>query len=246
MDSLLHDISRISQIVLRYFRARTQEVSNELRDFRAKTDRLALLIDGVRHLADEELAAQKLQPIHPRTRTRGSEDSQTTVVSRIATPHISKLSSPSLSMASQHNSVSIQTLVDDNRKRSNGLIQWLDTLKKDSAALGLKGWIRQKILLDTPQKQSFTVDIDENCPVGREVKGGHDAPQEPILSVQPIGRRLDSQEDSDHVLRMSHLVLSTVNRDLGDIEDMLTSVSFASSELCDLFKSDFLLGGAAH
>ncbi|KAF8071648.1 hypothetical protein FPV67DRAFT_888340 [Lyophyllum atratum] len=133
LTSLLCEVSRLHEGIIRQFRSRVQEAFKELQELRSNSEKVHILMDHVTHAAVEKLGDKGFDTFR-RRKARDSEDSQLTMFNQ---------SSRSTSMTSiakmnrvddNHVSVATQTILLDLRtshpsKSSGRSVTWSEWLE---------------------------------------------------------------------------------------------------------------------
>jgi hypothetical protein len=117
---------------------------------------------------------------------------------------------------------------DEEKLGKSGLDAASKSVARSSSAK-FRTWLKSKIVFDhRPLKLEIAIDIDEErCPVGREVKATSEAGIPQKLSDKRSSQESDpsAKVPLDPIFRGHLVALVAASRDLGSIEDCMTTVS---------------------
>ncbi|KAJ3744161.1 ankyrin repeat-containing domain protein [Lentinula detonsa] len=217
LESLLFEMEKLQRIIIDHFQARTQEVSDVLKDMEGDIQDTAVLLESVVHSVDAKIQEHGLQP---RMITRMSEDSEITCVS-------DRISNSSRGLKNK-SSLSIPRTVESATSNTNGSLT-PNTAKKTTTSKFV-AWIKRKTSANALAK----------------VSGPVPTPGKRDVQIQTFMGELDSSDlmrmSIESALRTSGCPLGAAGRDLDLLQASLTSIrELLQSSTRSILRADRLL-----
>ncbi|KAJ4480004.1 ankyrin repeat-containing domain protein [Lentinula aciculospora] len=200
LESIVVEMDQLHRIVIDYFQARIQQVSDVLKEMEGDAQDVTVLLESVAHSVNAKLHDRGLQPW---THTRMSEDSEITCVS-------DRLSNSSRGLKTK-SSLSIPRTLNSTMSDSNGSSTANTEKVTISTTSRLVAWIKRKTSANTLAKVSSS------------------SPTVVKKDVRTLTDRRESDPGDimrtsiDSTLRTSGFPLSTAGRDLESLRESITS-----------------------
>ncbi|KAJ3732121.1 ankyrin repeat-containing domain protein [Lentinula guzmanii] len=217
LESLLFEMEKLQRIIIDHFQARTQEVSDVLKDMEGDIQDTAVLLESVVHSVDAKIQERGLQP---RIITRMSEDSEITCVS-------DRISNSSRGLKNK-SSLSIPRTFESATSNTNGSLT-PNTAKKTTTSKFV-AWIKRKTSANALAKVSAPL----------PTLGKRD------VQIQTFMGESDSSDlmrmSIESALRTSGCPLGAAGRDLDLLQASLTSIrELLQSSTRSILRADRLL-----